>query len=112
MLFRSYTPDEDERKLLGVANNADVRLFKPVGCPECGGKGYKGRTPIMELLVMDGDLDELVARGATARDLRDTARSKGFQTLADAGIRRVLDGDSTITEVLRAVDLTLNQRIG
>jgi general secretion pathway protein E/type IV pilus assembly protein PilB len=51
-----------------------------------------------------------VARGATARELRETAKSKGFQTLADAAIRRVLEGDSTLTEVLRAVDLTLMQR--
>ena len=48
--------------------------------------------------------------GATARELRETAKSKGFQTLADAAIRRVLEGDSTLTEVLRAVDLTLMQR--
>ena len=105
-----YSPADDERRLLGVAASADVQLYKPVGCVECGGKGYKGRTPIMELLVMDGDLDELVARGATARELRETAKSKGFQTLADAAIRRVLEGDSTLTEVLRAVDLTLMQR--
>ena len=54
-----YSPADDERRLLGVAANADVQLYKPVGCVECGGKGYKGRTPIMELLVMDGDLEEL-----------------------------------------------------
>ena len=96
--------------MLGLSATADVQLYKPVGCVECSGKGYKGRTPIMELLVMDTDLDELVARGATARELRDTAKRKGFQTPADAGIRRVLDGVSTVTEILRAVDLSLSIR--
>ena len=103
---QAYTPPDEERRLLGIAADADVQLYKPVGCAACGGKGYKGRTPIMELLVMDSDLDELVARSATARELRDAAKSKGFQTLADAGIRRILDGDSTLAEVSRAVDLT------
>jgi general secretion pathway protein E/type IV pilus assembly protein PilB len=59
----------------------------------------------MELLIMDADLDELVARGATARELRETAEHKGFKTLADSGIRRILDGDSTLAEVSRVVDL-------
>ena len=106
---QAYTPPDEERRLLGIAADADVQLYKPVGCAACGGKGYKGRTPIMELLVMDSDLDELVARSATARELRDAAKSKGFQTLADAGIRRILDGDSTLAEVSRAVDLTLRR---
>ena len=103
----AYTPTDAERALLGITATADLQIFKPVGCAACGSKGYKGRTPIMELLVMDADLDELVARGATARELRDAAKRKGFQTLADAGIRRVLDGETALAEVLRAVDLTL-----
>jgi general secretion pathway protein E/type IV pilus assembly protein PilB len=73
---------------------------------QCNNKGYKGRRPIMELLVMDADLDELVARRGTARDLREAALRKGFQTLADAGIRRIIDGTTTINEVSRTVDLT------
>jgi len=103
-----YEPSAEERRLLKLDADAPVRLYKPVGCRVCGGKGYKGRTPIMELLVMDGDLDELVARGATARELREAAKSKGFNTLADAGIRRIVDGDSTLAEVLRVVDLSLH----
>ena len=101
-----YAPSDEERHLLKLDTDAPAQLYKPVGCKACGGKGYKGRTPIMELLVMDGDLDELVARGATARELRDAATSKGFRTLADAGIRRILEGDSTLAEVSRVVDLT------
>lgn len=104
----TYEPSPDERLLLKLDPHAPVRLYKPVGCKVCGGKGYRGRTPIMELLVMDGDLDELVARRATARELRDAAKSKGFRTLAAAGIQRILDGDSTVAEVSRVVDLTLH----
>jgi len=60
----------------------------------------------MELLVMDADLDELVARRATGKELRAAALSKQFRPLAEEGIARVLDGSSSLAEVGRAVDLT------
>jgi general secretion pathway protein E/type IV pilus assembly protein PilB len=60
----------------------------------------------MELLVMDGDIDELVARRATAKELRAEAVSKGFRSLAEEGITRALDGITSIAEVARTVDLT------
>ena len=102
----AYAPTAEERRLLGLDAEASPRIYKPVGCKACSGKGYKGRTPIMELLVMDNDIDELVARGATARELREMAKNKGFRTLADAGISRILDGDTALAEISRTVDLT------
>jgi type IV pilus assembly protein PilB len=60
----------------------------------------------MELLVMDGDLDELVARRATAKELRAAALAKNFRPLAEEGIAMVLGGNSSIAEVSRSVDLT------
>jgi type II secretory ATPase GspE/PulE/Tfp pilus assembly ATPase PilB-like protein len=102
----AFSPSPEERRLLGIAADAATHIYKPVGCKQCSNKGYKGRRPIMELLVMDADLDELIARRGTARDLREAALSKGFQTLADAGIRRIIDGTTTIAEVSRTVDLT------
>ena len=77
-----------------------------MGCRSCEGKGYKGRTPILEILVMDGDMDDLVARRASAKELRTAAMAKGFRSLDEAGLLRVIDGVTTLTEVSRAVDLT------
>jgi type II secretory ATPase GspE/PulE/Tfp pilus assembly ATPase PilB-like protein len=102
----AYPATAEERRLLKLDADTPLQLYKPAGCKACGGKGYKGRAPIMELLVMDADLDELVARRATARELRDVAKSKGFQSLAEAGIRRIIDGESSVAEVSRVVDLT------
>ena len=65
---------------------------------------------IMEILKMDADLDELVARRATAREMRKLAEAKGFHSLAEDGVRRVLSGDSSLDEISRVVDLT--DRIG
>ncbi len=60
----------------------------------------------MELLRFDGELDELVARRATVRELLKTATSKSFATMSDDGIRRVLEGVTSMDEVSRVLDLT------
>ena len=82
------------------------KLYRPVGCKQCHFKGYKGRMALMEVLQMDGDLDELVARRATARELKSAARQKNFRSLADDGLQRVIDGTTSVAEVGRTVDLT------
>jgi general secretion pathway protein E/type IV pilus assembly protein PilB len=64
----------------------------------------------MELLTMDADMDELVARRATAKELRAEAVSKGFRSLAEEGLDRVLDGTTSLAEVARSVDLTGRMR--
>jgi len=102
----AYAPSQEERMLLGAAADHASFLYRPVGCKHCGNKGYRGRTPIMELLVMDSDLDELVARRATAKELRAEAVSKGFRSLAEEGITRVIEGVTSLAEVARTVDLT------
>jgi general secretion pathway protein E/type IV pilus assembly protein PilB len=60
----------------------------------------------MELLKIDGDLDDLITRRASARELTKAAQKHGFRTLAEDGVRRVLDGTTSLQEVLRVVDLT------
>jgi type II secretory ATPase GspE/PulE/Tfp pilus assembly ATPase PilB-like protein len=102
----AYTPSAEERMLLGTMADTAEYLYRPVGCKQCDNKGYKGRAPIMEMLVMDGDLDELVARRATAREVRAAALNKGFRPLAEAGLQKIIDGATTIAEVSRTVDLT------
>jgi general secretion pathway protein E/type IV pilus assembly protein PilB len=61
---------------------------------------------IIEILKMDGDLDELIAHRATGRELQKSALARGFRTLADDGVRRVLDGSTALDELMRVVDLT------
>jgi type II secretory ATPase GspE/PulE/Tfp pilus assembly ATPase PilB-like protein len=102
----AYEPQREERMLLGDLGEMSPVLYRPVGCRSCEGKGYKGRTPIMEILQMDSDMDDLVARRASAKELRTAATAKGFRSLDEAGLLRVIDGVTTLTEVSRAVDLT------
>ncbi|MDM7457722.1 MAG: ATPase, T2SS/T4P/T4SS family [Tepidimonas sp.] len=76
------------------------------GCPSCNHTGYRGRMAIMELLRVDSGMDELLARSATLGELAHYARQRGFQPLAFDGLRRVLEGLTTIDEVGRVTDLT------
>jgi type II secretory ATPase GspE/PulE/Tfp pilus assembly ATPase PilB-like protein len=103
----AYEPAEIERKVLGIKpTSRSQSIYRPRGCIHCDGQGYRGRHAIMELLKFDREMDELIARGATLRDLHASALGKGFKTLADAAVRRVLEGSTSIDEVARVVDLT------
>jgi type II secretory ATPase GspE/PulE/Tfp pilus assembly ATPase PilB-like protein len=96
--------EEYEQIILGLDHS--VTLYDPVGCDQCSNGGYKGRCSILEVLKVDEELDELIANRATMRELRKQAITNGFKTLADDGIRRILEGKTTIEELSRVVDLT------
>jgi type II secretory ATPase GspE/PulE/Tfp pilus assembly ATPase PilB-like protein len=102
----AYAAGAEERALLGEAAESNSKLYRAVGCRHCENKGYKGRTAIMELLVMDSEMDELVARRATVRELRAAAMANQFRPLAQEGIQRVIDGTTSLAEMSRVVDLT------
>jgi type II secretory ATPase GspE/PulE/Tfp pilus assembly ATPase PilB-like protein len=102
----AYAPTPEERQILGPAGEKATYIYRPVGCGKCLNKGYKGRSSVMELLVMDSDMDELVARRATAKELRAAALAKDFRPLAEEGIARVLNGTTSLAEVSRAIDVT------
>ena len=99
-------PTDDERKILGVKRNEAIQIFKHKGCKRCNQTGYRGRMAIMELLRIDSDMDSLIARRAHFDELRKMALDKGFTTLADDGVRRILEGYTSIDEVMRVIDLT------
>jgi general secretion pathway protein E/type IV pilus assembly protein PilB len=101
-----YTATSAECRLLGVKPDRPPTVYRAVGCDHCDFQGYRGRLAIMEILKLDVELDELIARRATARELQRAAIAKGFRTLADDGSRRVLEGTTTLDELMRVVDLT------
>jgi type II secretory ATPase GspE/PulE/Tfp pilus assembly ATPase PilB-like protein len=102
----AYVPGTEERALLGQAAESTPKLYQATGCKHCENKGYRGRVAIMELLVMDSEMDELVARRATVRELRAAAMANQFRPLAQEGIQRVVDGTTSLAEMSRSVDLT------
>jgi type IV pilus assembly protein PilB len=103
---QSYDPDARERRMLGMSATENGPLYRAVGCDQCDYQGYRGRQSILEILKIDGGLDELIARRGTAREILTAARAKGFKTLADDGVRMVRAGHTSLDELMRVVDLT------
>jgi general secretion pathway protein E/type IV pilus assembly protein PilB len=101
-----YPASASEARLLGVADAPPPTIFRPRGCAHCEFQGFRGRLAIMEILRVNADLDELIARRSTAREIRLLAERQGFIALADDGLRRVLDGSTSLDELGRVVDLT------
>jgi len=101
-----YEANESEWRILSVKGEKPPTIHRAVGCDHCEYQGYRGRLAIMELLRLDPELDELMAHRATPREMLNAAMAKGFRTLADDGIRRVLDGSTSIEELMRVIDLT------
>jgi type II secretory ATPase GspE/PulE/Tfp pilus assembly ATPase PilB-like protein len=99
-------PSDEERKVLNVSKSDEVKLFKHKGCKRCSFTGYRGRMAIIELLRVDSEMDALIARRAHLDELRKLAIQKGFVTLADDGVRRILEGYTSLEEVMRVIDLT------
>ena len=101
-----YRPDNAECKILGVRNDENITIYRAAGCDICHHQGYSGRQAIMEILRLDSDMDDLIARRASIRDLKNNALEHGFRPLAQDGIRRILQGVTSIAEVSRVVDLS------
>ena len=76
----------------------DIYLIQPTCAPAADN--------FMELLVMNSEMDELIARGATLRELRAAAIANEYRPLAQEGLRRVADGTTSLPELARSVDLT------
>ena len=95
------TPDKAAARRLDVVALGLTRVWKGAGCDQCRGTGYRGRTGLYELLVMDNDLRLEVQRRRGSEELRAMAVAKGMRTLLDDGVRAAREGVTTLDEVLR-----------
>ncbi len=98
-----HEPAEDALVELGLEESevAGKRLARGRGCEECLNTGYRGRTGVYELMVLDDELREMILKHAAAGDMEKAAVRKGMVTLRKDGVRKALDGVTTIEEVLR-----------
>jgi type II secretion system protein E len=94
-------PDKAMRRRIDVDALNLARTWKGAGCGECRGTGYRGRTGVYELLVMDNELRVEVQQRRGSEELRQMAIAKGMRTLQDDGWRLVRAGVTTVEEVLR-----------
>ena len=103
----AHTPDENECRILGVSldNPPTIYEARQGGCQACAGQGYKGRIAVAEILLLDEELDEVIAKNESKAELKRKAVEKGFKNMKDDGILKVLDGITTLQALASVVDI-------
>jgi type IV pilus assembly protein PilB len=103
----TYEPSEQQLMELNLTpEEVSGRTFcRGRGCEACHGSGYKGRTALFEIMVMDDGLRDLVMNQASTSVLREESIKRGMRTLRDSGLLAIYDGMTTIDEVVRETAL-------
>ena len=99
-----YVPTYEELSRIGLSPEAVKEkgfIYKSQGCPKCLKTGYTGRIGIYELLNVDDEIRHLILKNTDSTQIKKLAISRGMDTLRDDGAKKVLEGITTIDEVLR-----------
>ncbi|MFH1778488.1 MAG: ATPase, T2SS/T4P/T4SS family [Candidatus Omnitrophota bacterium] len=81
--------------------SGQAKFYRGKGCDNCYNTGFRGRVGLIEALTLNTQLKELIARGAHESQIFEAARRAGFMTLRECGLRKALDGTTTLEEILR-----------
>jgi general secretion pathway protein E len=96
-----YNPDSYEREFLNLKRKSSApAIYKATGCEDCGNEGYRGRMGIYEVVLVDDELRRMIHGGVSELDMEKHVRKK-FPGVRDDGRLRVLNGQTTIDEILR-----------
>lgn len=100
-----YTPGKNVLKGLNIKddsnNDGKIKLYRGTGCSSCKNTGYYGRTSIYELIVLDEEIRALIISKSSSNVIKDIAIKKGMKTLKDSGLEKVMQGVTTLEEVIR-----------
>ncbi|WP_411822695.1 type II secretion system ATPase GspE [Leptospira sp. 'Mane'] len=99
----AYKPTDKDLAGLGISRKElkNGVLYRGKGCPTCMNSGYKGRTGIYELMIIDDDIKKAVLQGADSNRIKEIALKNGLSTLRDYGKIKVIQGVTTPDEVIR-----------
>jgi type IV pilus assembly protein PilB len=97
------SPDAFHLKVLGITEQdlEGRQIFRPKGCGACNGIGFKGRQGIFEMMVMNNQVRELVFKRAPTNKVREAAIASGMKPLAHDGKLKILDGITTLDEIVK-----------
>jgi len=82
-----------------------TKMWTAVGCPECNNTGYKGRVGIYEAILMDDAIEKIVRENPSEREIQKAAEPQGIPTMKQDGITQILNGVTSLEELLRVIDL-------
>ena len=98
---KKYTSSPEETKLLKLKK--ERLIYKPIGCPACHNTGYKGRIGVHEVLNITDDIKELILNKAPSSKIKEVAIKNGMNTLFETTRVAVLNGETSIDELLALV---------
>ena len=99
-----YTPAKEVLERVGLSKmNGNLTFYRAIGCPHCHQIGYRGRTGIYEILTLNENLRNVIARNATSGQIKEAAVAAGMRTLQRNGLAKVMDGTTSLEEVFRVV---------
>jgi type II secretory ATPase GspE/PulE/Tfp pilus assembly ATPase PilB-like protein len=96
-----YTPTPEFLKSAGIPAEMVKVFYKEKGCPDCNGTGYRGRTGVHELMIIDGPIRDLLVGRPSIQAIRAAARKAGMRSLQEDGLRKVMAGITSVNEVVR-----------
>jgi type II secretory ATPase GspE/PulE/Tfp pilus assembly ATPase PilB-like protein len=102
----AYVPSDEELAELGLsrADASGRTLYRAKGCVHCNHTGYHGRTGIFEILLIDDTIRAMITRGVDSKQIQDVGIKHGMQTMRMHGARMVLEGTTSIAEIVRQTE--------
>ncbi|NOH80881.1 type II secretion system protein GspE [Vibrio sp. RE86] len=95
-----YEADKESKKLFGLKKKDDLTLYRACGCEACNFKGYRGRTGIHELLIVDEEVQELIHSEAGEQAIEKSVRER-TPSIREDGLNKVRQGVTSLEEVMR-----------
>jgi len=96
--------DPEVAKVIKKTKEGQIKLYKGKGCDKCANTGYKGRIGIFEVLEMSDKIGHLTLESGTANQIQDVAMEEGMLNLMQDGYLRVVEGMTTLSEVMRVTN--------
>ena len=103
-----YLPTDENLELIGLTREdiGDRKFYYGKGCPKCNDIGYKGRKAVVELMRITPEINDLISAVSPTITLRNLAQKQGMITLKDDAIRAIFNGETTIEEVAKYINIT------
>lgn len=93
---------QKEKELMNIPQEKEVEIYEPGGCNLCNNTGYFGRLGVFEIMEINEELRRMIVGNASSEEMEKAARNSGMRTLRENGTRYVLDGITSIEEMLKA----------
>lgn len=98
-----YEPTAGEHSLLANVDSGQKKFFRGKGCNLCEGTGYRGRTAVHEVLIINDEIRDLIYQHASLLKLTEAARATGFENISQDATKKVIAGMTSIQEFSRAL---------